>query len=168
MATVTKGVFTANKDAGNGNDTVQITAPANSVGEQRNVFLIKNSSGTKQIRILCVQEAATTEIDFVIDYTDNVQTGEVSGTIKACAHGTNNVISEDLGFAADISLGYIYNDVYTEVINKPIPVTFRQDSFSYNVPVQYLDQGAPAFSFNSSSIVNTVTQSGYTYNIVEE
>jgi hypothetical protein len=56
MSQVVKGDFTANKDSGNGNDTVQITVPQNDTAQRKTgTFVIKNSDGTKQITLVCTQ-----------------------------------------------------------------------------------------------------------------
>ncbi len=56
MSQVIKGDFTANKNAGSGNDTVQITVPQNDTAQRKTgTFIIKNHDGTKQITIVCTQ-----------------------------------------------------------------------------------------------------------------
>lgn len=56
MSQVVKGDFTANKNAGSGNDAVQITVPQNDTAQRKTgTFVIKNHDGTKQITIVCTQ-----------------------------------------------------------------------------------------------------------------
>lgn len=75
MASVVKGDFTANKDGGNGNDTVQIQVPANDSGsEKTQSFVIRNQDGTKQITIVChqtIETAQITNIQYALVYNLN-------------------------------------------------------------------------------------------------
>ena len=174
MTSVVKGAFTANKDAGTGNDTVQIVAPSNDSGAQRTgTFVIKNGDGTKQITILCnqnVETSAITEIVYTLRYKLDIK--HLTGTV-VCTDQNGNLANSPIS----ITLYAVYTNANGKIKYAfPISIlansnnfTIDEDNFLQNADIEGGVEGEVLLTFNNTADadpVETYTDDGIDYSSI--
>ena len=175
MTSVVKGAFTANKDSGTGNDTVQVSAPANDSGDLRSgTFVIRNVDGTKRVTIICNQNVQTTQITnitYKLEWQLNQKA--LSGQILSLDQNDN---------AADSPIATTLYVVYTTAAGKikyafPISIDTTHDTFAVSIAnfLQDIDLenyvGEVVLAFNNTEgadPVDTYSDSGIDYETASE
>ena len=175
MTSVVKGAFTANKDGGNGNDTVQVTAPANDSGDMRTgTFIIRNTNGTKQITIICNQNVQTTQItNITYKLYWQLNQKNLSGRIE-CRDQNDNLANSPIS----ITLYVIYTTSAGKIkYASPISIDTTHDTFAVSISnfLQDIDLenyvGEVLLAFNNvvgDDPVETYEDSGIDYETTNE